>query len=276
VDWSLLARRDEPGASLLSAGRILAAGGRHLACAEAAYRAALVSPAPDEDVSRRWDAALALHHIYVARAENIRAQRLSDSVVASGVPDGRGLRILDALLAVGPESAAVAEMRALEQPMSSMNLRRLWWSGEWSAAQGKTARLDSLAHRLSEIADRSGNAADRVPARLMAARLLLLRGDTAAAIDSLRTVRPVARLPSLVWRHWEALAPERMLLARLLLLRGRPAEAVRIAESFDGQRTVVDIAYLRPSLELRRQVAMSNGDRGSEEEYARRLAALRR
>lgn len=276
VDWSPLARQDESGASLLAAGRILAAGGRHLTCAEGAFRAALFSAAPDEDVSRRWSAARGLHHIFIARGENIRAQKLADSVVASGLPDGRGLRVLDALLGTGPDSTGAAEMRALEQPMDSMDLRRLWWFGEWSAAHADTARLDSVTNRLREIADRSGNAADRVPARVMAARLRLLRGDTATALDGLQTVRPVAPLHSLVWRHWESLAPERMLLARTLLARGRPAEALRVAESFDGQRTVVDLAYLRPSLELRREVAQRTGDRSGVEEYQRRLAALSR
>ncbi len=276
VDWSPLARQDGPGASLLAAGRILAAGGRHLTCAEGAFKAALTSSAPDEDVSRRWSAARGLHHIFIARGENIRAEKLADSVAASGLADGRGLRVLDALLGAGPDSKGAAEMAALEQPMDSMNLRRLWWFGEWSAAHGDAARLDSIAHRLREIADSSGDAADRVPAKVMAARLLLLRGDTTAAVDSLLATRPAAPLHSLVWRHWEALAPERMLLARTLLALGRPAEALRVAQSFDGQRTVVDIAYLRPSLELRRQVALITGDKSSIEEYKRRLAALRR
>jgi hypothetical protein len=96
--------------------------------------------------------------------------------------------------------------------------------------------LAAIAQRLSQLAT---NPAEQVPARAMAARMLLLRGDTTAAIDSLLVVRPVASLPDLVWNYWEALAPERLLLARLLLARGRPAEADAVARSFDGQRTAV-------------------------------------
>jgi tetratricopeptide (TPR) repeat protein len=276
VDWSALAQRDEPGSNLLAAGRLLASGGRHLACAEGAYRAAILSPAPDEDLSRRWDAALGLHHIYVARGENARAQRLTDSVAATGLRAGRFLRVLDAVLGIGPVSAAAAEMATMDTPLVSMTVERLWWFGEWSAFNGNITRLDSIAQRLRIVADTSGRAADAVPARVMRARLLLMRGDTAAAVDSLRVIRPTAPFPRLVWRYWEALAPERMLLAGLLSARARPREALRIAESFDGQRTVVDVAHLRPSLELRLRAAGELNNSHLREEYAQRLAALNR
>jgi hypothetical protein len=136
--------------------------------------------------------------------------------------------------------------------------------------------LVAVTDHLRRRAQASVRAADRVPARAMTARLLLARGDTAGAIDSLRAIQPVAPLSHLVWRYWDALAPERLLLARLLLARGRAAEAMQVARSFDGQRTAVDVAYLPASLEVRRQAAERMRNRDGADEYAERLVALSR
>jgi tetratricopeptide (TPR) repeat protein len=273
VSWATLTTREAAAFQLVIAGRLLAAGGRHLDCAEAAFRAALLSPAPDPDFSRRWNAGLGLHYLFVARGESERARRLGDSLAANGIPAGRGLRVLDALLGAGPDTAGAAEMAALTIPLDSMSRARLWWFGEWSAEHGDTLRLAAIAQRLKQLAT---NPADRVPARAMAARMLLLRGDTTTAIDSLLALRPVALLPDLVWNYWDALAPERLLLARLLLARGRPADADVVARSFDGQRTAIDVAFLPASLELRRKAAVLLENRDLAEIYRRRLVALSR
>jgi serine/threonine-protein kinase len=276
VDWTSLAARAESGEQLLSAGRLLAAGGRHLDCAEEAYRAALLSPAPDADLSRRWDAALGLHHLFVARGEDARARRLADSLIASGLMAGRGLRILDALLGAGPDSTAASEIALLDQPVERMSVARLWWIGEWAAHRADATRLRAVTARLRTLADSSGRATDRIPARVMAARLRLVTGDTADAIDSLREIRPLAPFAALVWRYWEPLATERLLLAKVLLARGQGRESIRAAESFDGQRTAVDVAFLRQSLEIRREASERMGQRGRTTEYTRRLTELSR
>jgi tetratricopeptide (TPR) repeat protein len=276
ADWARLAALDQPGIQLLGAGRLLAAGGRRLDCAEEAYRAALLSPAPDQDLSRRWNAALGLHHVFVARGEVARARALAESLAVSGIPAGRGLRVLDALLGAAPDSVGAAEMASLERPVDSMSLARLWWFGEWSAAHGDVPRLEAIARRLGALAVESGDVAEQVPARVMAARLLLARGDSAAAADSLLAIRPAAGLGTLIWDYWEALAPERLLLARLLLAGGRPADAIRVARTFDGQRAAVDVAFLPASLEVRRQAADAMGDVNQAAVMARRLAGLRR
>jgi tetratricopeptide (TPR) repeat protein len=274
VDWDALAVRAEEGLQLLTAGRLLAAGGRHFECAEQAYRAAILSPVPDR--GRRWSAAVGLHHIFVARGQHIRARRLADSLAANGVPGGRGLWILETVLGAGSDSASQAEIAALTIPLDSMSMARLWWFGEWSAHYGDTVMMAAVSNLLRRRALVSGRAADLVPARAMTARLHLARGDTAGAIDSLRVLQPVAPLPNLVWRYWDALAPERLLLARLLLATGRAAEALQVARSFDGQRTAVDVAYLPASLDVRRQAAQRMGNRRGTDAYAERLLALSR
>ena len=276
ADWSSLAQIDTPGVNLLTAGGLLVAGGRYMDCAEEAYLAALLSPAPDKDVSRRWDAALSLHHIFVARGDGTRARVIADSIIESGIMAGRGLRILDAVLGVGSDSMGAVEIAWIGQPVDSMNVRRIWWFGEWSAARGDTVMLAAVTRRAQELADSTGAIADLVPARVMTARLTLARGDTTAAIDSLRAIRPVASLVGLSWGHWEPLAAERLLLAELLLTRKEPEEALQVAQSFDGQRSIVDLAFLRPSLEARRRAAERLGDRSLTEEFERRLAVLKR
>ncbi len=274
VDWTPLAVADGRGNQLLAAGNLLAAGGRHLRCAEGPYEAALRSKAPDEDLGRRWDASFALHHLYIARGEHARATAIADSVVASGVAAGRGLRIVDALLGVGSDSIGRAEIAWLDQPGDTMSIRRAWWFGEWSSARDDIDRLERVTRRLRLLAAGLGTPPDQVPARVMAARLLLARGDTAGAIDSLGAIRPVAPLGELLYGYWAPLAAERLLLAQLLLAQRRPAEALRVAASFDGERAVIDLAYLRPSLEVRRLAAARLGDRKLERELERRLAGL--
>jgi hypothetical protein len=105
VPWTILAAREAGALQLLTAGRLLATGGRHLDCAEAAFRAALLSPVPDPDLRRRWNAGLGLHHLFVARGSRSRARRLADSLAATGIIAFRGLRVLDALLGAGPDTA---------------------------------------------------------------------------------------------------------------------------------------------------------------------------
>ena len=276
VDWTPLAARDTGGVELISAGRILAAGGRHLACAESAYGAALRSRLPDQDQSRRWTASLGLHHVLIARGERAAAKALADSIVAAGQPAGRGLRILDALLGAGSDSIGAAEMAAQDAPLDSVSVARLQWFGEWSAAHGDTARLAAVTARMQVDAGRSGTLEDSARTRAMAARLLLARGDTAAAMDILRALRPVAPLDLLLWGYWEPMSAERLLLARLLLERGEPAEAIRVAASFDGARSGTDLAFLPLSLELRREAAERLGAREQSVALARRQADLSR
>jgi len=155
-----------------------------------------------------------------------------------------------------------------------MGVRRAWWFGEWSSAHEDIERLERVTRRLQVLAAGLGTPADAVPARVMAARLLLARGDTVGAIDSLSMLRPVGPLDDLLYGYWAPLAAERLLLARLLLARGRAQEALDVGRSFDRERAVIDLAYLRPSLEVRRQAAARLGDRELERELERRLAAL--
>ena len=276
VDWTPLAVRDTGGVALIEAGRILAAGGRHLGCAASAYGAALRSRLPDEDQSRRWTASLGLHHIAIARGDREGAKALADSIVAAGQPAGRGLRILDAVLGTGSDLIGAAEMAAQDAPLDSVSVARLQWFGEWSAAHGDIPRLAAVTARMRHDAAVSGLREDSVRTQAMEARLLLARGDTAAAIDRLRALHPVAPLGLLIWGHWEAMSAERLLLARLLLARGQPAAAMRVAASFDGARSGADLAFLPLSLDLRREAAERLGDREQLVALARRQADLSR
>jgi serine/threonine-protein kinase len=276
ADWSPLARRDTAGVALIDAGRILAAGGRHLGCAASAYGAALRSGLPDESQARRWTASVGLHHIALARGDRGAAKALADSIVAAGQPAGRGLRILEALLGAGPDSIGAAEMAAQDAPLDSVSVARLQWFGEWSAVHGDTARLAAVTEQMRRDAAISGLRADSVRLQAVEARLLLARGDTAAAIDRLRALHPVAPLDLLLWGHWESMSAERLLLARLLLARGRPAEAMGVATTFDAARSGTDLAYLPLSLDLRRQAAARLGAEAQLVALARRQADLSR
>jgi hypothetical protein len=91
--------------------------------------------------------------------------------------------------------------------------------------------------------------------RAMAARLVLLRADTARALALLGALEPRGEAADIGWDFWAALGEERLLLARLLLAKGRAGEALRVAGVFDSQQPISYVLYLPASLEVRIRAA---------------------
>jgi hypothetical protein len=109
---------------------------------------------------------------------------------------------------------------------------------------------------------------------VLGARLVLLEGDTAAAIARLRPALTVGRRNALEWSVGESLAPDRLLLAELLLATRLPAEALAVAGVFDHEAPAVFLPFLPASLELRRRAALTLGRADDARRFQDRLVAL--
>jgi tetratricopeptide (TPR) repeat protein len=271
VPWQDAARVDP--AAVLESGRVLSAAGGSPACALDAFRAALGSPAAPGGV--KWGALLGVHHLLIARHRYAEARRFLDSAVAA-YPAAMGLYILDASAGAGMDDKAASIVASLGGPYDSMSTDRLWYHGIWQAHLGDTVRLRAVGRALWRNAARSGTRRDSVVAGMMAARLDLLRGDTAAALLVLRRAAPVGTPSDIGWGLWESLPNERLELGRLLLARGFPQEALRAAESFDHQAPLVNLIFLPASLALRAEAAEQLGRRAEASLFKARLAALER
>jgi len=272
VKWQALAAHSP--LVVLSAAMQLAGNGGHPGCAEDGFRAVF----SDSTVSLafRWGGFLGLQGVLASE------QRVADlrAVIASagslGLDQAEQLYVLDALagVGVGPDAASVVARRstygASEPPEYA-----LWLAGEWEAQAGNLAATERAREALVAGAARRGDAAMAPWAEVLAARVVLLQGDTTAAIDRLRSAIGAVPQVDLDWGIRQSLAPDRMLLAELWLARGRPREAIAAASVFDHHVPVVFLPFLPSSLALRRKAALALGHAEEAELYARRLAALR-
>jgi hypothetical protein len=88
------------------------------------------------------------------------------------------------------EASADSAMRTITSiPVSAMSAVRLHYVSLWAWHRRDEARLDSVVQRMRVIVDTTHLATDRVVLDGAEARLALLRGDTATAIQRLRTLR---------------------------------------------------------------------------------------
>ena len=145
--------------------------------------------------------------------------------------------------------------------------------GSWHARNGDAPQTDALRKALETRRHPPDPWAARF-ADVLEARLLLLDGDTAAAIARLRPALSVGRRDALDWNVGESLAADRLLLAELLLARRMPAEAIAVAGLFDHQAPVVFLPFLPASLVIRRQAALALGRTAEARRFQERLLAL--
>jgi hypothetical protein len=204
--------------------------------------------------------------------------RALDSVLAegerSGLP-GRALYLLDAAAGNGYEHQAATVSAERGRQYDSVSTPKLWFLAEWQARRGSLEDLEEIAAVVERRATSSPSRTDSLVAKIMAAQLERVRGDTATAIALLRELRPTAPYANLLWQPWEALAGERLALASLLLAKGRAEEADQVAAELDSHRAVVYLVYLPATLQLRARVAEILGRPERSASYRARLARLR-
>lgn len=259
--------------NLMVAAKMLAVGGAFPGCAEDGLRAVFV----DREVSPgyRWGAFLGLQGVLAAEGRTTELTALVDSAVAHGLDLASHLYLLDALAGVDVESqAATAAERVSGEGTDTLPLFSLWLLAEWRARSGDRAGTEALRSTLAARSRRTGDPTGARYADVLTTRLMLLKGDTAAALPRLRTVLGTGRREELDWDPGESLAPDRLVYAELLLAHGQPQQAIWAAAVFDHQAPAAFLPFLPASLSLRRRAALALGRGEEARRYDARLAAL--
>jgi len=280
VEWRHLARTQP--LELLLAGGAIGGGGRHVACAEAAFTNLLAvdTAATDSADARRFAALLGQVSARVAQNRPQAAIAGLDSAI-SRWGFGASLYLLAAPFV--PEMAERGAQVALEDERthgpSYARLpyqRRLWELGVLEARRGRMNVAEEVVADLERraTADGATESASRL-SRSVRAHALLQRGDSAGAERLFRALltAPI-NVAELAWDEAEAMAGERLRLAELLLARGAAQEALDVASVHDAARPVVHLLVLRQSLELRARAASALGNSSLERHYRSRLSAL--
>jgi hypothetical protein len=280
VDWVEAAESDPE--SVLAAARQLAIGAAQVPCALEAARAVLQTAADDDLV---WGAFVIYQSLLVATGQDQAAARFLDEaqgLAAQGVPY---LQVVDAVAGadMGEQAAAVDEYLRTEFGEGYEQLRgplALWLAGSWNALIGDSTQLAAVVRQLEEVVRTEGRPDRLRQAELflssMRAHLATARGDTAAAIDSLRVLHPTFPRDGFSWELVEPLANERLTLARLLLATGQYEEAIAVASGLDGPSAAIFTVFVPASLEVRYRAARAAGRDDLAQRYQSRLAELGR
>lgn len=274
AEWRAIAAASPDEA--LMAAHALAGGGRQPRCALDGFRAIL--DAGSASVGTAWAAALGLNGMLMAVGRTRDAVQLLDSARAAISVRAYSFAVLEvyadsafADMGRAAEAFAVAQFGPHYERAST---RPSWAFGMWEAWKGNADAVETIAARLAREAAERPTPRSRLAAASLAARLSLLRGDTAAALRRLSALPVVAPRDSLSWEYFEPLATDRLTLATLLLQRGRPADAIAQASAFDHQEPVAFLPFIRPSLELRARAAEQLGQGAVAARFRARLRAL--
>jgi tRNA A-37 threonylcarbamoyl transferase component Bud32 len=271
TDWKAAAAN--ASLDVLAAAKLLAGGGFRPACAEDGFRA--VFDNPSAALGDRWGAFLGLQGILAAEGRTSELRGVIDSAIAGGLDLASQLYVLDALAGVAVETDASAVVaRATSDKSGKGYPFTLWLAGEWRAERNDRAGANAIREALAARAARERDPGIARFAEALGARVVLLQGDTAAAIDRLRAVLGGAVQDELDWGVGESLAPDRLLLAELLLARGQSREAITAAAVFDDPVPAVFLPYLPAGLAIRRQAALALGQGSEARRFEARLTAL--
>jgi tetratricopeptide (TPR) repeat protein len=277
VDWARVARSAGDGPfELLVVGHGLAKA--QPICAERAMRAALYG-APQESLVTRWNALVGLQSVLVAEGRYGEVRRLLDWSVDSVHVAARTLQIVDAVDGVGTDSGAAQGIALLGPPdveRRGVSPDYLWWFGLWAWHRRDAARLGRIvAIAADSLRGGRPDGMDTLIHDALAARLAILRADTARALAMLSALSVRGSMGAIGWEWLSPLAEERLLLARLLLAKGRYGEALAVAGVFDASQPMAYAMYLPASLEVRIQAAERLGRRDVAARSRARLTQLR-
>jgi serine/threonine-protein kinase len=269
-------------AEVLAAGQLLAVGGlRQPDCAQAAFEAVLAFDTTGGPLlaQSKFGAFIGLQSVLVARGRDDAAKTVLDSDTLFN-PTYRGdLYILNAMAGRPFEGEAEAfagsQVARFRREPSSIGSAHLWFLGGWEAARGRVRTAAEIAESIAARNAVTPNRRDSLLTASLEARLTLLRGDSAGALEQLRRLAPTAADGrDLTWNPWEALGGERLVLAELLLARGEALAALQVASNFDAPAAISYLPYLPASLTLRIKAAERLGDGKLADRLRRRRAML--
>jgi tetratricopeptide (TPR) repeat protein len=267
IEWGRALQDSE---MVIPVARMLSVGARQPTCAEAAYRAQWSDP--QAGTMQKWGALLGLTSVLTAQGKARELRELLDSKAAAEV-SGRVLYFLTAAGGLGNDEVAATVARPY-MTSTTPDPATAWIIGEWQATRGDTAGLARMLMFLTQIRDSVHSRSDSVKVSALEARRVLLRGDTAAAVQLLERLTPSAPPADLEWQPWESFASERLVLAEVLARRGEWARAAAVAQQFDSPASVMYTMYAGLGLRIRVQAAEANGNRAAADSLRARLAAL--
>jgi tRNA A-37 threonylcarbamoyl transferase component Bud32 len=269
VRWADAMRRDPE--AVLDAARILSRRAAQPVCARDGFTAVLQSDSATTGL--RWGALLGLHGLFVARGRSSDFRSVRESTAARRFPISR-LYLATAAVNEGFEREARWASDSLAERYEKLTPTDLWLLGAWAGHTHDANGVRRAAARLKTIADSAPTRLNVLLARLIEARVPLALGDTDAAIDNLKQLKPTGPRSQISWQHAEGLGAERLLLAELLFARHRFAESYRVASLLDATEPVPYLLYLRPSLEIRRRAAAKMRNGALAAQVTQRLRAL--
>jgi hypothetical protein len=271
VNWPAVATSTPSEA--LRAAAMLAGGGAFPGCAEDGLRAVFQNKSLP--LGHRWGAFLGLQGVLAAEGRTTELRGVVDSAVAAGMALASQLYLLDALAGVPVEREANTVAARLTRELNEKTRPfTLWLLGEWHARNGNQAETEAMRAALAARAASTQDPSTTRLADVLGARLMVLQGDTTAAITRLRAALSTGRREALEWDIGEALAPDRLLLAKLLLARRQPADAMSVAMIFDHPAPALFLPFLPASLALRRHAALELNQKSDARRFEQRLAAL--
>jgi serine/threonine-protein kinase len=260
---------------VLDAGLQLAVGGYRTPCAKEALRALLAQEGVPDNLT--WGAMSWLQGVLVAEGRYPEALAVLDSAQARGYGEAQ-YYILLGTLAGAPWEDRGEEIQAYVEDRLGVGYRgtsstSLWVLGSWHAFRGERVHLQATLEELGRKV-REGDPQAPPLAAALEAQSTLLAGDTAAAVEQLRRLRPTAEKVDLAWNPAASLPFRHLTLARLLLAGGLYAEALRVASLLDHPEPVAFPAFMPESLRIRRQAARALGRIELSTRYEQRLLSL--
>ncbi|MEO8333531.1 MAG: protein kinase [bacterium] len=267
VDWPSLPSAGSSGAADWAVNLVFDPAGA--ACARAGFAAVLAMPNATQ--AELWGAVVATNASFIAAGRDEDARRLLKTPVASKV---RAWALLFPDVAGGARLLADAKMKvdSLGTKFEALSSLQLWLLTSWYSRTGDSTTLARIAAVSAARRDSSHTHRDSLVAGVASAHFAAARRDTVGALKILESLSPVAPYSDLLWNPWEAYAGERMLEASLLAGQGKHAEAIRSASRLDVPKPMINLAYLRRSLELRERSARQIGDSVAAAGYRRQLA----
>jgi hypothetical protein len=269
IPWDRLVRQHP--LDVLAAGKLLAVGAAQPPCAEAAFNAVL--HVDGTQASERWAALVGLEALFVAQGRDAEVLRLLGSPAVANLPAGL-LHLVNAAATGRFLQQAGRQAHLLGTDYARLDPPRLWLLGQWAARRGDALALGSVISALTAKRDSTPGRRDSLLVQALGARVKLLAGDTAGAMQALRALRPTAPSSELEWQLWESLGEERVLLAEVLLARRQPGEALRVAARLDSPQPLPYLLFLRRGLVVRARAAEALGRSGLAAAYRRRLQLL--
>ncbi|NNF38868.1 MAG: protein kinase [Gemmatimonadetes bacterium] len=255
-DWTSVAQQWP--ARVLSAAVALATAGYQHRCAEQAFEAVA-----ELGGGWSWGATIGLQALRLARGDVHKAVTHLDAALSSGMGAVYGLYLFGAMVSPAFSQRAADADRLMQDrfgpQLAGADGVNRWLVGSWRILNGDPESVQAMIPDLRIYLDDPAYArtAD-VVIRSLEWQIALATTDGVPGSVSPPS-SPTAAPDAMYWSQHEALALDRILHARRLLEVGAHDEAMRVAATLDHPGPMAFVAFLAPSLAIRRAAAEALG-----------------